>query len=166
MYSYNFNLLPSSYSNTWTTNFDRRGRENLDQPMLRNDSDYYVPFACTVTICNQPLIYYPKLWNEFTDPCKYTSNKSIFKKELKNYFLDKLVPNFVCDRLLQYVPIAICNVFYNNNHQMLLSIPSSAHLYCVHLVSMVPGCVLLGCPGVPFSCSRVTLPLTSSSTTP
>ncbi len=100
MLSYNFNLLSSSFSNTWTTNFDRRRRENLDQPMLCNDSDFYVPFARTVATCNQPLIYYPKLWNAFTDPCKSTSKKSIFKKELKKYFLDKLDPNFVCARLL------------------------------------------------------------------
>jgi hypothetical protein len=65
-----------------------------------------------------------------------------------------------------YVPIAICNMLYNiNNHQLLLSIPSSVHHY------LCPSCqygAWLCASGLSWcapSRSRVVLPLTSSSTT-
>ncbi len=70
------------------------------QIMLRNDEEYYVPLARTVAITNQPLICYPKLWNEFDEPCKLNNNKIKFKRELKKYFLNKLETNYICERLL------------------------------------------------------------------
>ncbi len=47
-----------------------------------------------------PLIYFPKLWNNFPSKIRSTSNQNIFKKELKSHFLDQLSDNFKCGRLL------------------------------------------------------------------
>jgi hypothetical protein len=100
MHHYKFNLLPISFNNTWISNLERRRRGDIEQFMLRNDEEYYVPLARTVAISNQPLICYPKLWNEFDEPCKLNNNKITFKRELKKYFLNKLETNYICERLL------------------------------------------------------------------
>jgi hypothetical protein len=52
------------------------------------------------SIAIHPLVYFPKLWNEFANPCKSTSSKILFKKELKKYFLDQLDANYKCNLLL------------------------------------------------------------------
>jgi hypothetical protein len=88
------------FNNTWTNLERRRGAGDIEQIMLHNDKEYYVPLACTVAISNQPLICYPKFWNEFNEPCKLNDNKTTFKRELIKYFLDKLETNYVCERLL------------------------------------------------------------------
>jgi hypothetical protein len=50
MHHYKFNLLPISFNNTWISNLERRRRGDIEQFMLRNDEEYYVPLARTVAI--------------------------------------------------------------------------------------------------------------------
>jgi hypothetical protein len=68
-------------------NFERSSREDPGsytlQLLIPNDANYLVPLSRMATVANQPLIYYPKLWNEFIGPCKSTSSELIFKKELQ-----------------------------------------------------------------------------------
>jgi hypothetical protein len=100
MYLLDFNHLPASFNNVWIKNSDRRGETGEERIVLRNEDDYFVPLARLSSIAIHPLVYYPKLWNEFVNPCKSTSSKILFKKELKKYFLDQLDANYKCNRLL------------------------------------------------------------------
>jgi hypothetical protein len=100
MYLFTFKLLPDSFNDTWLTNADRREEEDDDRAILRSEDDYFVPFARLSSIAIQPLVSFPKLWNDFTNPCKSTSSKTLFKKELKKHFLEKLDSNYKCNRLL------------------------------------------------------------------
>jgi hypothetical protein len=98
MHNYSFNKLPTSFLNTWPTDAERR--EDSDHLNLCNQDDLYVPFTRLSSMDNCPHVLFPKLWNEFTNPCKSTANKIFFKKELKSYFLEKLSDNYQCTRLL------------------------------------------------------------------
>jgi hypothetical protein len=101
MHLYKNDLLPISFRNTWVTNAMRR--EDMDAPTLRNHDDYYVPPARLSSVDLHPLVYFPKLWNNFINDFNLigsTANKDVFKKELKTHFLSKLSDNFQCDRLL------------------------------------------------------------------
>jgi hypothetical protein len=82
MYLLDFNHLPASFNNVWIKNSDRRGETGEERIVLRNEDDYFVPLARLSSIAIHPLVYYPKLWNEFVNPCKSTSSKILFKKEL------------------------------------------------------------------------------------
>jgi hypothetical protein len=100
MYLLDFNHLPASFNNVWIKNSDRRGETGEERIVLRNEDDYFVPLARLSSIAIHPLVYYPKLWNEFVNPCKSTSSKILFKKELKKYYLDQLDANYKCNCLL------------------------------------------------------------------
>ncbi len=56
-------FLPVSFRNTWMTNAMRR--EDIDVPTLHNQEDYYVPPAKCTSMVLHPLVYFPKLWNNF-----------------------------------------------------------------------------------------------------
>jgi hypothetical protein len=98
MHQYKFKFLPHSFSNTWLTNSQRNEDNNF--PVLRNEDDYYVPLSRLRSSDYDPLIYFPKLWNDFPSIIRSTANRNIFKKELKTHFLEKLSDNYQCDRLL------------------------------------------------------------------
>jgi hypothetical protein len=98
MHHYTFKYLPQSFQNTWCTVAETR--EDPDHPTLRNEEDYHIPFVRLSSCDTRPLVYFPRLWNEFVNPIKSIPNKNTFKKELKVYFMDKLSDNYQCDRLL------------------------------------------------------------------
>jgi hypothetical protein len=99
MQQFKFNHLPSAFTNVWTRNEDRF--PNQDVMQLRNNDDFYVPFARTNLVERLPLFFLPKLWNEFQDEViKSEANKNIFNVKLKGYFIDQLKANYVCSRLL------------------------------------------------------------------
>jgi hypothetical protein len=99
MQQFKFNHLPSAFSNEWTTN-DERFAAN-DRMPLRNNDDFFVPFARTTLSDRIPFFTLPKMWNEFPDVVlKSEANKLIFNSKLKEYFIDKLNANFVCTLLL------------------------------------------------------------------
>jgi hypothetical protein len=92
------NYLPPSFENIWTNN--RIRRHDQLQIELRNDSSYFIPFARTNQISYQPLIAFPKIWDEFPDESiKIIRNKIEFNTKLKTYLLDKLSPIVNCERL-------------------------------------------------------------------
>jgi hypothetical protein len=91
--------LPSIFENTWQANYERFIPERHMQ--LRDNEEYYVPFARINQVEKLPLISFPKLWNSLEDATlKSISNKIEFNKKLKLFFMDKLDPNYVCTRLL------------------------------------------------------------------
>jgi hypothetical protein len=89
MHHYFFINVPISYLNPWPSNAEKR--EKVDHLNLCLQDDYCVPFTRLSLVDSHPLVLFPKLWHESISPCKSTSNKSIFKKEPKSYFLEKLL---------------------------------------------------------------------------
>jgi hypothetical protein len=99
MQQYKFKHLPSAFENEWFSNEERYASQDL-MP-LRNNDDFFVPFARTGQAERIPLFALPKIWNDFPDIIlKSEANKLIFNSKLKGYHIDKLDANFVCSRLL------------------------------------------------------------------
>jgi hypothetical protein len=98
---YKFEFLPLIFRNTWQTN-EARLEWNLNFNMqLRNNDEYYVPFARINHVERFPLFSFPKIWNSFeNDVIKCINNKLEFNKKLKEHFMSLLNLNFVCNRLL------------------------------------------------------------------
>jgi hypothetical protein len=48
---------------------------------LHNLNEYYVPIARLATYESPPLVYFPKIWNDFSNPISSIAYKNIFKKE-------------------------------------------------------------------------------------
>ena len=99
MQRYVQNFLPSSFDNTWITNRIRLA--NQPHIELRNIDDYHIPFARTNLISLQPLISFPRIWEEFPDEqIKFIRNKPEFNHKLKEHFLSKLSYTVNCNRLI------------------------------------------------------------------
>jgi hypothetical protein len=101
MYLHKFKHLPVSFRDTWILNAERREESYL--PTLRDDEDYYIPFSRLSSTDTQPLVHFPKKWNEFMRDFSNIGlipSKNQFKKELKSHFLDKLSDDYKCGRLL------------------------------------------------------------------
>ena len=98
MQNFKFNHLPESFEKMWKTSREaREGQQHQsivqDQSLceLRNDEEFYIPPTRIALTDSHPLTNLPKTWNSF--PCeiaKTTSNKKIFNKTLKKYFLKNL----------------------------------------------------------------------------
>ena len=86
MHSFVINLLPSQFNNLWLTNRQKREIDNQDQDQdqdrdihLRNDSQFYIKFTRLSSTQRQPIIIFPKAWNEFTnEEIKNTRTKPQF----------------------------------------------------------------------------------------
>jgi hypothetical protein len=98
-----FESFERNYSSFWQ-NFlyllakDTERREGVELINLHNSNDYYAPM---VRSCDsRPLVYFPKIWNDFLNPLRAIAHKNTSKKKLKQYFLDKLAHNYQCDYLL------------------------------------------------------------------
>jgi len=91
-------FLPDSFANTWTTNRIRHdGQAEIE---LRNDDNFNIPFARTNLISLQPLISFPKMWENFPDDrIKFIRNKTEFNLELKKHYLQLLNESVECNRL-------------------------------------------------------------------
>ena len=92
MHNFNHNLLPISFSNSWT----RLGEGIHD---VRVKDDIYVPRSRTCQTARLPWSEFPLLWNQFGhDEIKLLSKKSSFNIVLKKHLLSllNLVP--VCNR--------------------------------------------------------------------
>jgi hypothetical protein len=88
-----------AFNNEWTLYEDRFA--NLDLMPLRNNDDFYVPFARIDQVTRLPLFALPKIWNKFEDDIiKSEANKLVFNSKLKGHFINKLNANYVCSRLL------------------------------------------------------------------
>ncbi len=139
MHHYTFKNLSISYLNTWPTNAERR--EEADHLSLRSQYDYYVPFSRLCAFDTRPLVLFPKLWNEFTSPCKSTANKNIFKKELKTYFLEKLSDNYQCTRLLS--PHCHLQTYYSSYLNVALMRLGLGYRAGVGVQCVPPACALV-----------------------
>ncbi len=106
MHRYIQGFLPAAFSSTWVTNMERRRNDDIQvnvnpQRMLRNDEDFYVPFARLSSSLNQPLIKIPKTWDQFNEPSiKIIREKNVFKTKLKEYFIDQMSDTPNCNRIL------------------------------------------------------------------
>ena len=98
MHSFYFKNLPYSLSNMWTLN--RTRNQDQDLPALRNEDDFYIPFARTDQTSLLPQTSFPKLWNLLPQEIRSIQNKFSFSNKLKDLYISKLsdVPN--CTRLL------------------------------------------------------------------
>ena len=91
-------FLPDSFTNVWITN--RIRRQGQAQIELRDDDNLHVPFARHLQLSLQPLILFPKLWENFDDESiKFIRNIPEFNYKLKLYYLNKLSSQVVCTRL-------------------------------------------------------------------
>ena len=99
MHNFINNNLPQSFRNTWIRNSDRRTNE--DQPILRNNSEFFLP-ACRLTSTELfPLANFPRTWCNFPHVAvKSLSSSNEFKTKLKLHLLDKLSSSITCMRLL------------------------------------------------------------------
>jgi len=106
MHSFANDFLHVSFSDTWSLNGTRQ--QDFNTPQLRNEDDFYVPFARTDILMNLPLYNLPKLWNSLSPPLKIIRLKHLFKIKTKEYFLNNLNENPQCTRLL--CPVCHLNI--------------------------------------------------------
>ena len=103
--------LPKSFHRMWTTNAERRLEHELNNDdvnynnpvdlILRNDSDFYVPYSRLSLTDRFPLSCISKLWNSLHDEnIKIQHNKNSFNNLLKKHYLSQLQDNYKCERLL------------------------------------------------------------------
>ena len=100
MHGFIQNFLPSSFNNTWVKNAIRNIGENDIQ--LRNLDQLRLTHVNLTSLDLFPLYNFPKLWQDFPDEqiiiiCK--CKPSEFDAKLKDFFLDDLASNVVCNRL-------------------------------------------------------------------
>ncbi len=95
MQQYVQGLLPTLFDSVWTTNAVRRTNY-----LLRNDEEFYIPPARLALTEKHPYHSFPKAWSNFHEfNIKIQRDKIVFNTMLKQYFLEKLSSNFVCNRL-------------------------------------------------------------------
>ena len=95
-HSYHFNFLPIALANTWTLNSLRQH----EHAHLRNEDDYFIPFARTDHANMLPLSNLPRLWNSLPFDIKVVRNRNTFTAKLKKFYFDSLSPTPNCTRLL------------------------------------------------------------------
>jgi hypothetical protein len=90
-----------SFEDVWIRNSIRREGEN--EILLRNNDLIHIPFSRLASTDKQPLISFPRLWENFPDvQLKFIRNKNEFDSKLKQYFLNKLSDAISCGRLYCY----------------------------------------------------------------
>jgi hypothetical protein len=95
MFDYNHSNLPVTYQNLWRRNFLTRNADN--DMALHNDNDFYIPLCRLESYKIFSLYELPRLWNEFDDDdIKHLCSRSLFKKSIKSYYLEKLASNVSC----------------------------------------------------------------------
>ena len=109
MHQYIQGLLPSSFDNTWTTNFNRRD-VNL-AVHLRNSDELYIPFSRLVQTDCHPYYKLPRIWQDFSEhSIKIIRSKEEFNSKLKTYLIETLSDTPNCTRIL----CPSCNPIFNN----------------------------------------------------
>jgi len=100
MQQYVNGFLPKIFDNTWLT-FETR-RQNLNiYHALRNSDNLYLPFARLTSSSKHPFFLFPRLWQNFNEESiKILRNKIQFNSNLKKFLINKLNPNFTCNRLM------------------------------------------------------------------
>ena len=88
----------SHFENMW-----RRNAERIlgNQAVLRNANEFFIQNSRLASTDLFPLSNYPRMWRNFPDQSiKNLYSKSLFKSNLKLYFLNNLSSTVVCNRLL------------------------------------------------------------------
>jgi len=97
-------FLPNAFRFTWITNAARRQDINDNDDLirvLRNDENFFIPFARLTFSTRQPYYKIPKIWSDFNVPeIKILRNKLEFNFKLKEHFLSKLSSTVTCSRML------------------------------------------------------------------
>jgi hypothetical protein len=100
MYLHKFAHLPVSFRDMWISNAERT--MDADPPAVCDEED--VPYSRLCSSNCQPLVYFPRLWDEFMHSCNIglfgIPHKNLFERELKAHFLGKLSDDYQCSRLL------------------------------------------------------------------
>ena len=92
--------LPISFKDVWITQEARRQADNVEY-LLRNSENFYTPLSRLYTLDSHPYFLFPKMWQNFREEnLKIIRDKSKFNIQLKEFFLNKLNTNFICNRLL------------------------------------------------------------------
>jgi hypothetical protein len=114
MFSVICNKAPLLLREEWTTN--RTRREALAEAQhpwvnlrgLRNEEDFFEPFARIEMTAKMPLYSFPKIWNNLSPDLKLIRSKPLFESKLKQKFLANYVDNYICARL--FCPACITNL--------------------------------------------------------
>jgi len=93
------NTAPLSFSGVWPTNRNQRILTNNYDRDLRNDHELYIPFSRTNQISRFPLSSFPSFWNTLPPDISIIRKKTEFKTKLKEYFLNTIPENYICNRL-------------------------------------------------------------------
>ena len=92
--------LPTSFNDVWITQEARRQADNVEY-LLRNSENFYTPMSRLFTLDNHPYFLFPKMWENFKEEnIKILRDKNQFNTKLKEFLLNKLNDNYVCNRLL------------------------------------------------------------------
>ena len=92
--------LPASFNDVWITQEARRQADNVEY-LLRNSENFYTPMSRLFTLDNHPYFLFPKMWENFKEEnIKILRDKNQFNTKLKEFLLNKLNDNYVCNRLL------------------------------------------------------------------
>lgn len=93
--------VPASLRSMLETNLDRRQNQGDNNNIhLRNDGDLYIPKFRTLQLERFPPCILPKLWNTLPPAIQIVRKKSEFDTLLKDWFLNKIPDNYICNRML------------------------------------------------------------------
>jgi len=91
-------FLPTSFNHIWARNVIRNIGENDIQ--LRNNDQLQPPPSRLALTDRLPSFNFIKVWLQFPDEqLKFTRNKIEFDNKLKNFYLNDLSENIICNRL-------------------------------------------------------------------
>ena len=93
MHAFDHDKLPKSFQDTWQTKFNNFSLNNFE---LRNALDLNIITPKLSFTANLPLVKFPTIWNKLEIELRQTWPPSLFKKNLKKCFLDKLPVSVTC----------------------------------------------------------------------
>jgi len=92
---------PISLINMLQTNLFRRQLRGEDNNLhLRNDGDLFIPNFRTSQLEKFPMCMLPKLWNTLPPEIQIIRKRYEFDVLLKEWFLNKIPENYICNRML------------------------------------------------------------------
>ena len=84
MFRYRKGEVPCTFTGTWVTNEQNRNR------ILRNDTDFYIPFTNRSYLKNLPLYKFPSIWNSLTNELKSEEHEKTFLTKLNSHLLEEV----------------------------------------------------------------------------
>jgi len=100
-------ISPVSLHGSFISNAEQRrlanehlNNDDIFEHPLRNDDMYYVPFSRLDQVSLFPHYSLPRLWNFLPIEITTIGSRNLFRRNLKNLYLDRLRETPDCDRLL------------------------------------------------------------------